>query len=191
EMRDHAHLGEELAVFVEVNAPGIAAAFSEHFENSPGRMITPDAGVHQLALSLGHARSADMRRAEHAVATVEPAVRSPGERVQYLVRISGVIPAIQKDLRIAGRPGIVPIADRDVHQVWRRADPHTTETDLESAHEVEVLQEHAAFVELVVVIGVFEDEYPVCPAKDILELFRGWLDRKSTRLNSSHVAISY
>src|SRR5206468_1654089 len=107
EMRDHAHLGEELTVFVEVNAPGIAAAFSEHFEHVPGRMITPDASVHPLALSLGRARPTDVRRAEYSVATVEPAVGSPGERVPHLV-------------------------------------------------------------------GVLENEYPVCPAKNILELFPRW-----------------
>src|SRR5262249_14324407 len=55
EVRDHAHLGEELAVFVEVNTPGIAAAFREHFEHVFRGMITPHTCVHPLPLTFGRA----------------------------------------------------------------------------------------------------------------------------------------
>ena len=60
EMRYDAHLGEELAVFVEVNAPGIAAALGEHFEHVPGGVIAPDARIHPLALAFRRAWSADV-----------------------------------------------------------------------------------------------------------------------------------
>ena len=51
EVRDDAHLGEELAVLVEVNAPRIAAALGEHFKDMARGMIAPDARVHPLALA--------------------------------------------------------------------------------------------------------------------------------------------
>ena len=171
EVRYDTHLGEELAGFVEVNAPGIAAALGENFEHMPDGVITPDASVHPLPLGLGRVRATDVGRAEHPVATVEPAVRSPGERVQDLVRVGAVVPSIQQDLWSAAGPRVVPIADGDEHQVWRRANPNAAETDLQSADQVEVLQKHSAFVELVVPVGVLEDKYSVCPAKDIFELF--------------------
>src|SRR2546422_2036822 len=60
EVRNHAHLGEELAVFVEVNAPWIAAAFGEDLEDVLGGMIPPDSRVHPLALAFGRARLADV-----------------------------------------------------------------------------------------------------------------------------------
>ena len=93
-------------------------------------MIAPDAGVHPLAPAFGRARFADVRRAEDTMATVQPAIRSPGERVQHLVRVNGVIPAIQKNLRIAAGLRIFPIADRHKHQVRRGADPNAAEADL-------------------------------------------------------------
>src|SRR5437016_6020490 len=92
EVRNDAHLGEELTVFVEVNAPRIAAAFSEHLEHVPGGMMTPHACVHPLSLAFRSPCFADVRRAEHAMATIEPAVGSPGKRVQDLVRVGAVIP---------------------------------------------------------------------------------------------------
>ena len=95
EVRNHARLDEALAVFVEVNAPGIARAFREHFEDAPRGVKTPDRGIDALPLLLRRARLGDKRRTEHAVAAVEPAVRSPGKRVQRFVRVAGVIPAIQ------------------------------------------------------------------------------------------------
>src|SRR5438128_2304927 len=111
EVRYDTHLGEELAGFVEVNAPGIAAALGENFEHMPDGVITPDASVHPLPLGLGRVRATDVGRAEHPVATVEPAVRSPGERVQDLVRVGAVVPSIQQDLWSAAGPRVVPIAD--------------------------------------------------------------------------------
>src|SRR6266699_257302 len=93
EVRDDAHLGEELAVFVEVDAPGIAAALREHFEQMPRGVITPNPGVHPLPLAFRRAGLADVRGTEHAVTTVQPAVRTPSERVQDLVRVGAVVPA--------------------------------------------------------------------------------------------------
>ena len=59
-------------------------------------MVAPDAGVHPLALAFRRPGFANVRRAEDTVTAIEPAVRSPGERVQDLVGIDGVVPAVQE-----------------------------------------------------------------------------------------------
>src|SRR5436190_8320121 len=115
EMRDDAHLREELAVLVEVDAPGIATAFGEHFKDVPCGMITPHAGIHPLPLAVGRARLADVRRAEHAVTSIKPAVWSPRESVQYLVCVGSVIPTIEKKFGIAGGFRTVPIVHLHEH----------------------------------------------------------------------------
>src|SRR5207244_6357589 len=78
-MRDDAHLGPKLTVFVEVDTPGITAAFGEDFKGAVARMIAPNPRIHPLPLARRCARTANVARTKDAVATVEPAVGSPGE----------------------------------------------------------------------------------------------------------------
>ena len=49
---------------------------------------------------VGRAGLADERRVEHALVAVEPAIRSPGEAVERLVRVL-IAPAIEQHLRRA------------------------------------------------------------------------------------------
>ena len=91
---------ERLAVLVEIEAPGIARAVGEDFEDVPGRMIAPDAGVDRRAVLVRRAGLADARMREDAVAAVEPAVGAPGEGVERLVRVL-IAPAVEQDLRRA------------------------------------------------------------------------------------------
>src|SRR5580765_6417323 len=77
EVRDYARLDKALAVLVEVNAPGIARSFGEHLEDASRGVKPPDRRIDALTVLLRCARLADKRRTEHAVAAVEPAVRSP------------------------------------------------------------------------------------------------------------------
>ena len=182
EMRNDAHLGKELAMFVEVNAPRIAAPFSEDLEEALSRMIAPHPGIHPLAFTLRRAGFADVRRTEHTVATVQPAIRPPRKRVEHFVGVGGKVPAVQENLRITPRLGIVPIGNWHEHQVRRRADPHTTETDLESAHQVQVLHEHRALVEFVVAIGILEHQDAVLAAEDVFKLLRRRLRVRERRV---------
>src|SRR5205823_6941976 len=175
EMRDHARLDETLAVFIEVNAPRIARAFCKHFENMLGGMIPPHAGVHALAFFLRRAGFADERRAKHAVATVEPAIGSPGEGVQRFVRVGVVIPAVEENLRIAGGFRRVAVLNRHEHQIWRGADPHAAEAEFQSADEIQVLEKHRAPIEFAVAVGVLEHQNAVVAAENVLELFGGGL----------------
>ena len=156
EVRDDAGFDPGLAAFVEVEAPGIARAFGENFEQLLGRMITPHGGINPLAVLLGGAGLADVRRAEDSVAAVEPAVGAPAEGVERLVGIAGVVPAIEQDLRRTGLHGNVAILDRDEHEMRRGADPDAAEAPFETGDEVEVRDDNGAFVELVVPVGVLE-----------------------------------
>ena len=74
-MRDHAHLRPQLAIFVEINTPRIAASFGEDFKFLAARMITPNTGIHPLPLAGWSARPADVTRAKHTMTTVKPAIQ--------------------------------------------------------------------------------------------------------------------
>ena len=115
EVRDHAHLREELSVLVEVDAPRIAAAFGEDLEDVARRMVTPHARIHPLTLLGGRAGPAHVRRTKHPVTAVEPAVRPPGEGVERLVRVGREVPAIEQNPRIARRLRVIPILHRHEH----------------------------------------------------------------------------
>ena len=108
-------------------------------------MIAPDAGVERHALVVGRAGLADLRVREDAVAAVEPAVRSPGEGVQRLVRVL-VAPAVEQDLRRAVGL-VVAVRVGNEQQVRRRADPDAAEADLEAADEIQSFGEDRALVE--------------------------------------------
>src|ERR1043166_5447741 len=84
EMRNDARLDEALAVLVEVHAPRIARAFGENFELMLRGMITPHRGIDPLALCFRRAGLADIRRTEHAVTSVKPAVRRSEEHTSEL-----------------------------------------------------------------------------------------------------------
>ena len=96
---------------------------------------------------------------EDTLATVEPTVRAPVECVQRLVRVL-VSPAVQEDLGF-------PIGDKigvrigHEHEVGRRTNPNTTKPHLETADEIEVVQEHRSLIKGAVVVRVFEDQYVI------------------------------
>ena len=99
---------------------------------------------------------------EHAVATVEPAIRAPDERVERFVRVF-VGPAIEQHFRLAIR-NVVAVLIGDEQQIRRRADEHAAEADFDAADQIQVLGEHLALVEFAVAIGVFENQNAVaCP----------------------------
>ena len=171
EMRNHAGLNETLAVFVEVDAPRIARAFGEHLEDMFGGMITPHTGVHALSLFLWCAGFANKRRTENTVTTIKPAVRAPGEGVQCLVRVGVVIPAVEENLRITRGFRRVAVLDWNEHEVGRGAYPYAAEAELQSADQIQVIEEHRAPIEFAVAVGVFEDQDAVVAAENVLELF--------------------
>src|SRR5687768_13153232 len=101
DVRHHTRIDETLSVLIEINAPWIARAFRKNFKSVLRRMIPPHCCVHPLPLLLRRPWLANVRRAEYPVATIEPAVRTPCERVQRLVRVAHVVPAVQQNLRLA------------------------------------------------------------------------------------------
>src|SRR5262245_13862297 len=101
DVRDDAGGGEEVAVLVVVEAPGVAGAVGKGLERVPHGMIAPDAGVELDALVIRRARLAELAVREDAVAAIEPAIRPPDEAVERFVRVF-VTPAIEEDGRAGG-----------------------------------------------------------------------------------------
>ena len=135
QMWNHTRLDNALPVFVEVNAPRIARALGENLEDMFRRMITPDTGVDARPLAVRRSGFADVGMCEHTMTTVKPAVRSPLERVQRLVRILPA-PAVEKDLRFACGLRFIAIRNRNEHQIRRGSDPDAAEANFDSADEI-------------------------------------------------------
>ena len=85
---------KRVAVVVEVHPPRIARTVREYLELVSLRMIPPDARVQRRTLGVWSTRFTDSRVRENAMASVEPAVRPPAERVERFVGIL-VSPAVE------------------------------------------------------------------------------------------------
>src|SRR5437870_2680246 len=93
---------------------------------------------------------------EHAMTAIEPAVGSPDETVERLVRILQS-PAVEHDARRAG--GFVLAGfDRDEEQLRRLPHPDAAEAEFDSGDEVQPFVEDSALVEDSVAIGILEDQ---------------------------------
>ena len=119
-VRDDAGFEEGFPVVVPIDAPLVAAAFAPAFEDLAGRVETPDGGFDEGAFAVRSARLAHQGAVEDAVRAVEPAVGTPDEVVQGLVRVVA-LPSVEHDLRFAGRLGFIAVLDRDEEQIGRRA----------------------------------------------------------------------
>src|SRR5688500_1004982 len=95
---DDAGGGEEIAVLIVVEPPGVAGPLGKDLELVPYGVITPNAGVNPRSLLLRRARLADSGVCEDAVAAVEPAVGAPDEAVERLMGVF-VAPAVEEDIR--------------------------------------------------------------------------------------------
>src|SRR4051794_29873691 len=84
--------------------------------------------------------------------------------------VGGKVPAIEQQTWLAGRFGIVPIIDRNEHEIRGCADPYSTESHLQSAHQVQVLEKYRFLVEFVVAVRVLENKDSVRAPKYVLEL---------------------
>src|SRR4051812_43598030 len=95
QVRNYARGHKRIADVVEIEAPLVAHAFGEDLEDFFRRMIAPDTRVEREPLGIARARFADVGMREDALVAVEPAVGSPDETVQCLVRVL-VAPAIKE-----------------------------------------------------------------------------------------------
>ena len=158
EVRDDARLDEELPVLVEVQPPRIARALGEDLEAFLHRLIAPHAGVDELPLGVRRTGDFHMRVGEHAVAAVEPAVRTPAEGVEHLVRVLPREAFEQLHRLTGGLRAFVRFLHGDVQEPRRSPDEHAAEAILDAAGEVQSFVKHRALVELVVPVRVLEDE---------------------------------
>src|SRR5258706_15088158 len=67
---NHARFHNALAMFVEIDAPGIARAFAEKLEDMFGGMIPPDARIDRCAPAVRCSGLANFRMSEHSLATI-------------------------------------------------------------------------------------------------------------------------
>ena len=159
QVRNDAGRQEQLSIRIPIQSPGIAGAVRKYLENVLRRVIPPYARIELRALGVFCARFANVRVGEHAVGTVEPAVRSPHEGIQRLV---GVVVAEPVQQHLRGACGPIPrCVDRDVEQIGRRSNPYSPESQFQAAHQIQPLHEDFPHIESPVSIGVFEDENPV------------------------------
>ena len=87
QVRDHAGCDEGLAVVIEIDPPWIGGSPGEDFEAVLGRMVSPDGGVHRCSLVLGGPGLADFAVRKNTVASVEPTIGSPVQRVERFVGV--------------------------------------------------------------------------------------------------------
>ena len=117
---------DDLAVLIEVQAPGVAAALTEQLEGARDRMITPDA--------LLEFDPANVRIHRAAVRSVEPAVRSPRQGIGERVRVLHA-EAAQQHFGIA-ISNVVVIRVRVEQQIWRLRHKHTAVTERHARSEI-------------------------------------------------------
>ena len=184
EVRDHAGRVEELAARVVIETPRVARPFGEDLEDMAGRVIAPDAGVDLHALLVGRAGLAHDRVGEDAVVAVEPAVRTPHEAVERLVRVMEA-PSVEEHDR---RAGLVVGVLGDEEEFRRRADPHAAVADFDARDEVESVLEDRDLRERTVLLHVLEDEDAIValPVRTLLRIGHALHDPETAALVEAH-----
>ena len=183
-VRDDAGRIEEFAVRVEVEAPRIARALGEDLEDLAGGMEAPDARVDLLALGVGRARLAHDGVREHAMVAVEPAVGTPDETIERLVRVLEA-PAVEQHDRIAG---LVVSILRNEEELWSRADPDAAVADFDARDQVESFLEDRDLSVGAVLLHVFQDQDTVgaLPVRTLLRIRHPLHDPETAAFVEAH-----
>ena len=154
EVRNHAGRVEELAARIVIQTPRIARAFGEDLENMASRMKAPDTGVDLHALRVGSARLTHDRVGEDAVVAVEPAIGTPDEAIERLVRVLET-PAIEQH---DGLARLVVGILWDEEELWGRADPHAAVADFDARDEIESVLKDRDLRIGAILLYVFQDQ---------------------------------
>ena len=160
EVADHGVRVEKLAVLVPVESPGIRATVTEDLELFGRRMKTPDRAVHRDAVLLRSPGSADPRGRGDAMASVEPAVRTPLQAVDDVVSDRLRVETVEHHDRLTiGDEVAVGIGNEE--QLRRTGHPDAAVTDRDRGEAFALVPENGAFVRLPVAVRVLEDGDPV------------------------------
>src|SRR5690606_10780418 len=143
---NHACDGYRMPAIGEIESPGVAQTLGEDLEPMPGRVIAPDTGVDPRPFGGRCAGFPDAAVREDTVRAVQPAVGSPDETVEGLVRVL-VAPAVEQDLGRPGRLRLVAVGNRNEHQVGCCADPYASEAHFETTDEIQVVGKDSAAIE--------------------------------------------
>ncbi len=160
-MVDHAVRDEELAVLVVIQAPRIRSAVHHDFKGLGHRMNPPHAAVQRHALVIPRAGLADQRPRQDSVASIKPAVRSPGQGVECVV-LGFQRPAVEQHLR-RSVGFVVAVFIGDENQIRSRAQPHAAEAQLDSGEVTAFVPEHDFLIESAVAVLVFQNGDAVAP----------------------------
>ena len=133
EMIDHAGARKERALRVDRDAPGVARPLAPDFEDA-GRGVNPEDRTREC-VRLAILRD-DLRRVEHAVPAVEPAVGAPGQGIGQLV---GVVAAEAGRDDFAKVSLAVAVSVLEKEDVGRIGDPDASVADGDSRWDVEAV----------------------------------------------------
>jgi len=140
--------GEELAVPIKVDAPGVAASLGEQLERAGPRMIAPDPLLKLDAANVG--------RHGAALRPVEPAVRSPGQRVGEGVGVLHA-EALEQHLGVAGR--LVGAGFEEVKEEVRRLNHEDSAvTEGHARGQIQPGDNVLCFAVTTVRVGVFQND---------------------------------
>ena len=130
-------------------------------------MIAPNADIHLRALRGGGAGRTDERGGEDAVASVEPAVRSPAQAVHDVVADGAGVPSVEQDFG-CGVGDVVAVFVGDEEQIRRARRPHAAEAEFDGSEAFRLVPEDGALVETPVVIHVFQDHDAVAELRVVI-----------------------
>ena len=165
EVIDHAGREEEAAFLVDGNPPGVARSLGVNLKltragidppqrdgQRPARMILFEVGVLGTVLH--------MRKIEHAVEAIQPAIGPPGEGIRQLMRVVSTKPGDDRFDRVGLEVAIGVAGKQNVRRV---GDPDAAMPHRNPRGNVQPVEEHGRLVNLAIAIGVFQHLDPVAP----------------------------
>src|SRR4029453_11571175 len=141
------------AVGVPRQAVGIARTLADDLEFARARMHSPKRAVEFVFPAVVRANEALI---EHAVQSIEPAVRSPGQRVRKLVRIRAA--KAREHHFAADLPAILLAQEEKVRRVEH---PDAAVTDLHARGNVQSLGKGLDLVSVSIRVRIFENFYAI------------------------------
>ena len=152
-VRPMTRLDNRAALGVPRDAVGIARAFGDDLEFARARMHPPERAVEFVFLAVVRANAALI---EHAVQSVEPAVRSPRQRIRQLVRVRA---AKAGEHHFAADFLAVLLAQEE--KVGRVEHPHAAVADRHARGNVQPFGKDGDLVRAPIGVRVFENLHPI------------------------------
>ena len=153
-MRDDTTRCTPLPVVIEIKSPRIRQSTSKDFKCFPSWMVSPNTSINKLTLCICITWLPNIGMRKHAVATVQPTIRTPNETIERFMPILNT-PSVKQDL---WRPirNIITIFIRDKRKVWWRPNKHPTKSTGDPGCERQRVRKRLLFIEDAVAIRIFK-----------------------------------